>query len=238
MFYLHNEIVWHPTSRSGTNFDVAKTRITRYKVTTKATQPLVDLGMDFGVMNEFDLTQCTGPFECENFGRFGYAIGCEDWQAGSPANFPHQKWNLLNKYPNASWFSLPGTCPMSALSQKSDECKLSQPGGECPKGITPSGTGDCTYTLEEAGEIKIDDMVGMSSYEEFVAQGGREYDPITDQGIHLNFWDGRLDDVLCRQRTEHMISMFDSKYPNETTIAAPLCNFNKYKFYAGTPHKA
>ena len=45
-------------------------------------------------MNEFDITECTGPFECENFKRFGYTVGCENWVAGSPANFPHQKWRL------------------------------------------------------------------------------------------------------------------------------------------------
>lgn len=238
MFYLHNEIVWHPTSRSGTFFENAKTRINRYKVTTKATQPLLDLGMDFGVMNEFDITKCTGPFQCDNFIRFGYAVGCEDWREGSPANFPHQKWNSLNVYPNTSWFSFPGACPMSGLGDKSHKCELEQPGGACPEGIRPSGTGDCTYTMEDAGEIKLDDMVGMSSYKEFIAKGGREFDPITDQGVHLNFWDGKLDDVLANQRTEHMISLFDSKYPDEKTIHAPACNFNKYRFYAGTPHKA
>ena len=31
MFYLQNEIVWHATSRAGTNFADPKTRIVRYK---------------------------------------------------------------------------------------------------------------------------------------------------------------------------------------------------------------
>ena len=46
------------------------------------------------VMNEFDITECTGPFECENFARFGYTVGCENWIEGSPGNFPHQQWPL------------------------------------------------------------------------------------------------------------------------------------------------
>ena len=46
------------------------------------------------VMNEFDITECTGPFDCENFKRFGYTVGCENWVEGSAANFPHQKWLL------------------------------------------------------------------------------------------------------------------------------------------------
>ena len=49
LFYLHNEIVWHAKSRAGTNFADPKTRIRRYKVWTRATQPLFDLGMNFGV---------------------------------------------------------------------------------------------------------------------------------------------------------------------------------------------
>ena len=48
LFYLHNEIVWHAKSRAGTNFADPKTRIRRYKIWTRATQPLFDLGMNFG----------------------------------------------------------------------------------------------------------------------------------------------------------------------------------------------
>ncbi|CAJ1341817.1 unnamed protein product [Effrenium voratum] len=48
MFYLHNEIVFHAKSRAGTNFQDPKTRIVRYKVMTRATQPLFDIGMNFG----------------------------------------------------------------------------------------------------------------------------------------------------------------------------------------------
>eukprot|EP00441_Pelagodinium_beii_P017164 CAMPEP_0197657376 /NCGR_PEP_ID=MMETSP1338-20131121/44585_1 /TAXON_ID=43686 ORGANISM="Pelagodinium beii, Strain RCC1491" /NCGR_SAMPLE_ID=MMETSP1338 /ASSEMBLY_ACC=CAM_ASM_000754 /LENGTH=508 /DNA_ID=CAMNT_0043233723 /DNA_START=38 /DNA_END=1564 /DNA_ORIENTATION=- len=233
MFYLHNEIVWHAKKRSGTFFSNAKTRIARYKVRARATQPLYELGMDFGVMNEFDITKCTGPFGCENFKRFGYTVGCENWVTGSAANFPHQKWNDINKYPNASWFSLPGPCPMNGLNAKSTECMATQPGGECPKGVVPTGTGDCTFTTEEAGEITIDELVGIGHYDDFINAGGREYDRITDQGIHTNFWDGRYDDVLCTKRTEHMLELFDRKFPLDPTIHPPECNFNKWKFFPG-----
>lgn len=236
MFYLHNEIVWHAKSRSGTNFADPKTRIVRYKVMTKATQPLFDLGMNFGVMHEFDITECTGPFECENFKRFGYTVGCENWVEGSAANFPHQKWNTLNKYPEAAWFSLPGPCPMAKLGQKSKGCLETQPGGKCPGEMEPNGQGDCTYNTQYAGEIKIDKLVGISDYQNFVASGGREYDPLTDQGVHLNFWDGRFDSVLNEWRTRKLMQLFDDTYPSERTIDAPECDFNKWKFYQGTPH--
>ena len=60
MFYLHNEIVWHAKSRAGTNFADPKTRIRRYKVWTLATQPLYDLGMNFGVDGLVSLLQRVG----------------------------------------------------------------------------------------------------------------------------------------------------------------------------------
>jgi len=233
MFYLHNEIVWHAKTRSGTFFSTPKTRISRYKVSTRATQPLYELGMDFGVMNEFDITKCTGPFACENFKQFGYAVGCENWVTGSPANFPHQKWNDINKYPNASWYSLPGPCPMAGLHEKSAECMAREPGGQCPDGVVPTGTGDCTYTMEEAGEIRIDELVGIEDYDKFINAGGREYDKVTDQGKHTNFWDGMSDEVLCQKRTEHMLELFDRKFPLEPTIHPPECNFNKWELFPG-----
>ncbi|CAE7802120.1 hypothetical protein AK812_SmicGene24581 [Symbiodinium microadriaticum] len=241
MFYLHNEIVWHAKSRAGTNFADPKTRIRRYKVWTRATQPLYDLGMNFGVMNEFDITECTGPFDCENFKRFGYTVGCENWVEGSAANFPHQKWNKLNFYPNAAWFSLPGPCPFGKLDAKSASCKATQPGGQCPEGIFPDGSGDCTYQIAPAGEIRIDDLVGITeetgNYANFIKVGGREYDPVIDQGVHLNFWDGRFDAMLCEWRTKKLEDMFAKKYPDDPTIEAPECDFNKWKFYHGTSHK-
>ena len=87
----------------------------------------------FQVMNEFDITECTGPFDTWAFDSFliqeartvrTSSASATRWavrtgwkaasqlvskkkglSAGSAANFPHQKWNLLNKYPNSSWFS-------------------------------------------------------------------------------------------------------------------------------------
>jgi len=189
--------------------------------------------MNFGVMNAFDITRCTGPFECSNFETYGYTVGCENWIRGSPANFPHQEFDETNKYPNAMWYSLPGPCPLAGLNDKSEACKASQPGGQCPPGVVPTGTGDCTYSLEPAGEVTIDELEGIDGYKEFIAAGGREYDPDADQGTHLNFWDGKLDDVLCKNRVQALLKMFDKKYPNDPTIEPPECDFNKYMFFPG-----
>lgn len=125
---------------------------------------------------------------------------------------------------------------MAKLGQKSKGCVETQPGGKCPGEMEPNGQGDCTYNTQYAGEIEIDKLVGISDYQTFVASGGREYDPLTDQGVHLNFWDGRFDSVLNEWRTRKLMQLFDDTYPTEKTIDAPECDFNKWKFYHGTPH--
>lgn len=43
------------------------------RITTKAPQPLYDLGMNFGARFAYDEAQCDGPWNCElNYNRFGH----------------------------------------------------------------------------------------------------------------------------------------------------------------------
>lgn len=193
LWYLHNEIVWHTgLQRSGTYFADPKTRIERFKVSTKATQPLVDLGMNFGPVDAFDLTRCTGPYQCENFKTFGYTVGCEDWNGGA-ASFPHQQWVGKNMYPGAKWYSLPGPCPSAGIGSKTAACVRQEPGGACRGTDTmPTGSGDCTYVYEKMGEIAIDDLEGLSSPGIFKAMGNTEYDQSTDKGKGMSFWDDKM----------------------------------------------
>jgi len=80
LWYLHNEIVWHHFLRAGTFASTPKTRIERYLVFTRATPQLYAKGMNFGVVNTYDLGQCTGPFKCENLQEYGPVVGCESWK--------------------------------------------------------------------------------------------------------------------------------------------------------------
>mmetsp|Transcript_20596 Transcript_20596/g.47609 ORF Transcript_20596/g.47609 Transcript_20596/m.47609 type:complete len:243 (+) Transcript_20596:1-729(+) len=232
MWYLHNEVVWHEGGRSGTYFSSPVTRILKFRIQYKATQTLLNLGMNFGVMNAFDSGACTGPFECDNFQKAGYVVGCETWPDG-PANFPHTQWNNLNHYEGATWYSLPGECPSKSYKEKTPECIKDEPGGMCPKGKTPTGTYDCTWTYEQVGQISIDELEGIDDYEAFKNGGGREYEPKSDKGVHMSFWDGLTDPAACARRVASAERMFRQKYPDLPPLEDPKCDFNKFTFYPG-----
>jgi len=219
--------------RSGTYFATPKTRIERFRVKVKATQPLLDLGMNFGVVNEFDWARCTGPYGCRNFARFGFTVGCETWEKASGGDFPHTQWDGLNKYPGAVWYSLPGVCPSGALDDKSDACIEREPGGRCQGGGIPTGTGDCTYTYEKVGEISIDDLEGLTDPEAFVASGGKEYDRDTDKGFLMSFWDGIANETANQGRIDAALAVFRSKYPGHPDLEEPPCDFDKAVFFPG-----
>mmetsp|Transcript_24126 Transcript_24126/g.68299 ORF Transcript_24126/g.68299 Transcript_24126/m.68299 type:complete len:422 (+) Transcript_24126:2-1267(+) len=231
MWYLHNEVVWHENGRSGTYFSHPVSRIIKFKIQTRATQPLWDMGMNFGVFNAFDSGQCTGPFQCDNFEKAGFVVGCETWVAGDGSNFPHSQWNNLNHYAGAIWYSMPGECPTQPYKDKTDKCKKDAPGGLCPAGVTPTGAYDCTYQLEQMGELSIDELVGVDNYDSFIASGGREYDPKTDKGVNLDFWNGISDDAKCAWRVQRAEQLFRAKYPNQPNLETPTCDFNKFAFY-------
>merc|ERR1719333_1703873 len=69
------------------------------------------------------------------------------------------------------------------------ECKLTYPGGACD---SPDGRGNCTYQYEDAGEIDIDELVGITpkwkNRAEFCAQCKSEGTEHSGGGCGLNFW--------------------------------------------------
>merc|ERR1719201_230060 len=110
----------------------------------------------------YDAGMCTGPHRngyssVGEWNQFGYVVGC-----GRIGGWPHQDWKSGKTYPDAIWYSLPGPCPSQPYYNSSSKCKEEQPGGRCPPGVLPSGTGNCTYQYEEAGEIDIDELVGIT----------------------------------------------------------------------------
>lgn len=233
LWYLHNEIVWHPhLKRSGTYFSHSKTRIERFRVKARATEPLYDLGMNFGVVNTFDSTKCTGPFKCDNFRKYGYTVGCETWVRGSSA-FPHSQWVGKNVYPGAKWYSLPGPCSSKGLGDKTASCLREEPGGACHNDAEPTGEGNCTYNFAKVGEIAIDDLEGITDPEQFVANGGAEYDRKLDDGIHNHFWAKKGDVHADQWRINQFLRLFKEKYPDQPELEEPPCDFNKYKLFPG-----
>jgi len=220
MWYLHNEIVNNKGTRR-----FGKTRIQRFKVTMKATQPLVDARMVFGVRLAFDRGLCTGPFNCDlAFQKYGFFVGCNFVR-----EFPTQQWKNKVFYSDAIWYSLPGKCSSKSFDKHSMECELQSPGGSC---MYPSGEGNCTYHYEEAGMVTIDELEGISDFKAFAAAGGWEYNNQTDRGVHMTFWDDKYNRQACDDRVRRGLEAFARKYPYAPAYEAPQCDFDAVRFYA------
>merc|ERR550532_2430880 len=111
MWYLHNEVVpacdgsgWIAEKSDHGDRKFGITRIRRFVITMKATQPLLNAGMNFGVLKSFDSAENTGPHrESTSWGRgtgklsekewntFGYHVGC-----GNLGEYPHADFHCGN----------------------------------------------------------------------------------------------------------------------------------------------
>lgn len=237
LWYLHHEIVYHHWNRGGTYASTPKTRIERFEVRTRATPKLYKRGMNFGVVNTYDLGKCSGPFKCENVEEYGPVVGCEQWRPNYTHNntFPHGQWVGVNHYPNAIWYSLPGPCSSHKFWHQVGHCTKREPSGSCPPGVTPTGEKDCTYSYEKVGELRISEIEGIKNFNDLVVNGGREYDRKTDHGTHMHFWDGSGDKKACQERIDRVLRLFQDKYPEQRSLEDPICDFDVNKFYPNFP---
>ncbi|CAK8997598.1 Uncharacterized protein SCF082_LOCUS5265 [Durusdinium trenchii] len=163
MWYLHNEVIIFTPRKFGI------TRIVRFKVQYKAPQPLFQKGMDFGVRYAFDSGKCTGPGDCaSDFDKYGYFVGCN-----LVYQFPTTQFADAKYYGKPAWYSFPGPCYSKSYKAHTDACVAAEPGGACPG--EPDGKGDCTYHYEPAGQVTVDEVVGIKDYTSFMKTGGREY---------------------------------------------------------------
>merc|ERR1719277_2980349 len=121
--------------------------------------------MNFGVLCSYDKAECTGPHRSGSAGtgsgwnslkewdQYGFVMGCS--QVG---DWPHADWTSGKTYEPAVWYSLAGKCPAEAHDKASDSCGMTLPGGLCDD---PTGAGNCTYSYKPAGDIDIDELVGI-----------------------------------------------------------------------------
>jgi len=133
---------------------------------------------------------------------------------------------------------------------KSPECMQKMPGGHCD---AASGAPDCTYSYEEAGEVMLDDLVGIEDYNEFWnvsytkcarerAEGKldrdteclhkKEYNTETDKGVGMSFWNGKNDADKCTDRMDAVRALFKVNSPEFLErLPEPACEFDM--FYDG-----
>lgn len=222
MWYLHNEVVWQTPRK----FNIS--RIYRHKIMTRGTQPLRDLGMNFGVRFAYDAAQCTGPWNCDlNFERYGYFVGCNNL---GEFPFPYKIY-----YEDAKWYTLPGACSSNTYKDKDASCIEDQPGGMC-EGI-PTGQGNCTYSISRAGDLTLNEIENISDYAAFVKAGKEEFNKTADKGVGMTFWDGLNDSDANQARVDHVAALFKKKYPDmpsHSEMLSPVCDFKFEEFYTGT----
>lgn len=237
LWYLQNEVIFTCNYGKWGARKFGITRIMRYKVSTKATAPMWEKGLNFGVKCSMDSGECTGPHQRTNtdgkgtgplsaaqWNQFGYFVGCSRL-----GEWPHSEFQSAKRYPNAVWYSLPGECPTRDIQHKTSTCLTREKGGHC---AYPTGTGDCTYSYEPAGEIDLDELVGITpkwkNRADFCSHCHRE-----DGGCGLSFWHNIWDQKKNQERVNKAIELFDKKYPDmpsETQMSAPPCDFDRKHF--------
>eukprot|EP00928_Gymnodinium_smaydae_P075596 TRINITY_DN58602_c0_g1_i1.p1 TRINITY_DN58602_c0_g1~~TRINITY_DN58602_c0_g1_i1.p1 ORF type:complete len:439 (+),score=61.38 TRINITY_DN58602_c0_g1_i1:54-1319(+) len=241
MWYLHDEVILNCPRNGQRKFGI--TRIRRLKITTRATTPLWNKGMNFGLKCSFDSGECTGPHAdhvegrgtgwhaMHDYNKYGFYVGCNNL-----GEWPHSEmvFQRARKYPNAIWYSLPGPCPTMNFHRATEDCNANLPGGLCDH---PDGRGNCTYSIEEAGEIDIDELVGITpkwkDRGEFCRSGGYEGRGSTQwNGRKLDFWNNIWDANKNHERTRKAEELFRQKYPNMPDLPPPKCDVSARKFYS------
>jgi len=193
MWYLEKEVVRGYCPR---HYNI--TRILRIRVTVQ--QP-PGLQHNFSRFVAFDKAKCTTPGCDAYFQQHGYSVGCQR-QLGTPYS------------PNPVWYSLPGSCPSVDYRAKTAVCRAAQPGGRC---AAPTGAKDCTWSLQDAGEISLSELEGIPDYKTFCAAGGNEY--------LISFWDGRGSPAFNEARIKKAKGLFQSKFPDLPDLPDPECDW-------------
>jgi len=239
MSYLHVEVVSSenvgtakPAGGCLRKYDISK--VQRWHIRMKNT-PMVynfDNGNrrgQFAQFKQFDSAKCTfgAPSfeECNQFWRdYGYAVGCQP------------RSEEIFKYPEAYWYSLPGTCPQQDFTNKTaDDCKKKAPGGSCSN---PDGTPFCTYEATLAGEVSLDQLVGICSskdctgFKAFCEEGKKEFKcppqpgrkECNDNGLAVDFWKGYNDIKRNAERADKLKKLFRENYPNLPELETPACD--------------
>lgn len=197
MWYLHNDIVVHCPRTHGID------RIRRYMVTLKPTEALFyKTGKVFDRYVEYQNAKAKDlSTSQERWSKYGYNPGC--------LHVDRHKDRAA--YADAIWYSMPGSCPSKDLWSSTLACMKREPGGWCKN---PNGTSSCTWKAEYAGEIFLDELVGIVDYATFCSSGHYEFDLETDAGIGNDFWNQKLNVAACKLRVQRAHQLFEKKYPS------------------------
>jgi len=216
LWFLHNQVVTSCPRKENIN------RIVRYVVTMRNPATLFEgnLHFQFGQYTDFQEGKCMfNNSNCSDlWKKYGYAVGCQ----------PLDTLGVdLPNYPGSPvWYSVPGPCPAAAMDwagAKPFGCWTDEPGGIC---ASPDGTKNCTWKAEYAGEIRVDELSGVTDPAGFCSAGNKEYDPDTDAGVGTTFWNDRRSAEQGKRRADYVRELFAMKYPNyPATLGEPKCDW-------------
>jgi len=199
-------------------YDIYK--ILRFHVKVKNTPMAWNPFSEFVAFDKAQCTQGAPSFSLcnEMWQTKGYTVGCNNRPQG--------------KYPSSHWYSMPGTCPQQSFEHKDDEdCATYSPGGRCPNGKEPDGTPFCTYSLEAAGEVTLDELVGICQgkgcrdYWNWCNRGGIEFHcpGCREDDLGVNFWKGWEDEGASAGRVQALENLFAKNYPWMPRKDTPSC---------------
>lgn len=218
LWYLHNEVVQSCPRKENIN------RILRYVVTMRNPATLFEGGLhfQFGQYTDFRKGKCMfNSSNCSNlWDKYGYAVGCTPLDTLG-ADLP----NYVGP-PQPVWYSVPGRCTSMEIDSSGDKpfgCWNDEPGGWCAH---PDGTKNCTWKAEYAGEIRVDELSGITDPANYCAQGNIEYNKTSDAGVGTSFWNDRRDAEQCKRRADYVRELFQMKYPNyPNNLGEPICDW-------------
>jgi hypothetical protein len=219
LWYLHNEIV--PLDEKTRLWNVS--RIVRFKITVETTQEFFEAtGHQFAPFAPFEDGRCTDPSFGDFWAKVGFVVGCRRLDRRAAAYGNGHDEGGVGSYPVA--YSLPGPCPNSHLEAKSRSCSARWPGGSCSRA---TGGRNCTFSITPAGEISLDELMGIRDYHSFSSFGKREYVADADKGVGCTFWDTKHDARLCEERVDRVRQLFRAKYPELPaceSLPEPACD--------------
>jgi len=204
--YLHDEVVITCPRKH----DITKIR--RLKVTMYNTQDLhkIPPHAQFGPYAAFEEGRCRVPGCKKLWNRFGFVVGCQ------------KKGTAVAHYVDGIWYSLPGRCPERPFFHKSRFCMRYERGGRCG---APNGHRHCTWNVEDAGEIRLDELEGLTDFNNHCKPGDVAYDPRNDTGTITNFWQGKKDPWTCSQREAKLKALFKQRAAGPADLGTPSCDW-------------